>query len=45
MTGGMLRVSFAAFTCAFGFLGCVMVLLRGPSTALLTIALKCADRV
>jgi hypothetical protein len=40
----VLRLSFALLTCAFGFLGCTMIMVRGPSAALLSVAMKCADR-
>jgi hypothetical protein len=40
----MHRLSFAVLTCAFGFLGCAMIMVRGPSVALLSVAMKCADR-
>ena len=43
MPGRMLRLSFAVLPCGFGFLGCVMILVRGPSAALLSVAMKCAD--
>jgi hypothetical protein len=45
MPGQVLRLPFAVLACAFGFLGCVMILARGPSAAILWVALKCADGV
>jgi hypothetical protein len=41
----MLRLFFAALSCAFGFLGCAMILMGGPSAALLSVGEKCAERV
>ena len=45
MPGRMLRLPFAVLTCGFGLLGCAMILMRGPSAAVLWVAMKCADRV
>ena len=45
MPGRMLRLLFAVLTCGFGFLACVMILVRGPSDALLSVAMWCADNV
>jgi hypothetical protein len=45
MLGSMLRLFCAALACAFGFVGCAMILIGGPSAALLSVGEKCAERV